>query len=35
MWNADGSPAPSIFVLDNLTKLMSSPESRLPPAPQR
>ncbi len=33
MWNADGSPAPSIFVLDNLTKLMSSPGNHLPPAP--
>jgi arabinogalactan endo-1,4-beta-galactosidase len=33
MWNADGSPAPSVFVLDNLTKLMSGPASRLPPAP--
>jgi len=31
MWNADGSPAPSIFVLDNLTKLTGNPESRLPP----
>jgi len=35
MWNADGSPAPSVFVLDNLTKLMSSPASHLPPAPAR
>jgi arabinogalactan endo-1,4-beta-galactosidase len=33
MWNADGSPAPSVFVLDNLTKLGSGPASRLPPAP--
>ena len=33
MWNADGSPAPSIFVLDNLLKLMNSPANRLPPAP--
>jgi arabinogalactan endo-1,4-beta-galactosidase len=33
MWNADGSPAPSIFVLDNLTKLMNSPGNHLPPAP--
>ena len=33
MWNPDGSPAPSVFVLDNLTKLMGGPASRLPPAP--
>jgi arabinogalactan endo-1,4-beta-galactosidase len=33
MWNADGSPAPSVFVLDNLEKLRSSPGSHLPPAP--
>jgi arabinogalactan endo-1,4-beta-galactosidase len=33
MWNADGSPAPSVFVLDNLTKLKDSPASHLPPAP--
>jgi arabinogalactan endo-1,4-beta-galactosidase len=32
MWNPDGSPAPSVFVLDNLTKLMGGPASRLPPA---
>ena len=31
MWNADGTPAPSIFVLDNLTKLKDGPESHLPP----
>lgn len=35
MWNADGSPAPSIFVLDNLTKLTGNAESRLPPPPGR
>ena len=34
-WNADGSPAPSVLVLDNLTKLRTSPESHLPPAPAR
>jgi arabinogalactan endo-1,4-beta-galactosidase len=33
LWNPDGSPAPAISVLDNLTKLMSSPASRLPAAP--
>jgi arabinogalactan endo-1,4-beta-galactosidase len=33
MWNADGSPAPSIFVIDNLVKLLSSPGNHLPPAP--
>jgi arabinogalactan endo-1,4-beta-galactosidase len=33
MWNADGTPAPSIFVQDNLTKLKASPANRLPPAP--
>ena len=33
MWKPDGSPAPSVFVLDNLTKLMGGPASRLPPAP--
>jgi hypothetical protein len=35
MWNPDGSPAPSVFVLDNLTKLMGGPASHLPPAPAR
>jgi arabinogalactan endo-1,4-beta-galactosidase len=35
MWNPDGSPAPSVFVLDNLTRLMGSPASHLPPAPVR
>jgi len=34
MWNSDGSPAPSVFVLDNLTKLMGSPANHLPPAPK-
>ena len=33
MWNPDGSPAPSVFVLDNLAKLKDSPENHLPPAP--
>jgi arabinogalactan endo-1,4-beta-galactosidase len=33
MWNADGTPAPSIFVLDHLEDLKSNPMSRLP-APQ-
>jgi arabinogalactan endo-1,4-beta-galactosidase len=33
MWNTDGSPAPSVLVLDQLTKLMDSPASRLPAAP--
>jgi hypothetical protein len=33
MWNPDGSPAPSVFVLDNLTRLKDSPENHLPPAP--
>ncbi len=32
MWNADGSPAPSVSVLDDLEKLKSGPESHLPPA---
>ncbi len=30
LWNSDGSPAPAIFVLDNLDKLMDSPDSHLP-----
>ncbi|MEJ2649721.1 MAG: glycosyl hydrolase 53 family protein, partial [Sedimentisphaerales bacterium] len=30
LWNSDGSPAPAIFVLDNLDKLMNTPSSRLP-----
>jgi arabinogalactan endo-1,4-beta-galactosidase len=33
MWNADGTPAPSIFVLDNLTALTTQPASRLPDPP--
>jgi len=33
MWNPDGSPAPSIFVLDNLKILTTQPASRLPDAP--
>ena len=35
MWNPDGSPAPSVSALDNLTKLKGNPESRLPAAPAR
>jgi len=34
MWNADGSPAPSIFVMDHLKDLSTSPLSRMPGAPQ-
>ena len=34
MWNADGSPAPSIFVMDHLKDLATSPLSRMPGAPQ-
>ncbi len=34
MWNPDGTPAPSIFVMDNLTKLMNSGVSCLPAAPK-
>jgi arabinogalactan endo-1,4-beta-galactosidase len=30
LWNSDGSPAPAIFVLDNINKLMNSPDSHLP-----
>ena len=30
LWNSDGSPAPAVFVLDNLDKLMDSPDSHLP-----
>jgi arabinogalactan endo-1,4-beta-galactosidase len=30
LWNSDGSPAPAIFVLDNLAKLTERPASRLP-----
>jgi arabinogalactan endo-1,4-beta-galactosidase len=33
MWNPDGTPAPSIFVMDNLAKLMNSPANHLPAAP--
>lgn len=32
LWNADGSPAPAISVLDNLS-LTNAPQSHLPPAP--
>ena len=34
MWNADGSPAPSIFVMDHLKDLATRPPSRMPRAPQ-
>jgi arabinogalactan endo-1,4-beta-galactosidase len=34
MWNADGSPAPSIFVMDHLRDLVTRPPSRMPRAPQ-
>jgi arabinogalactan endo-1,4-beta-galactosidase len=30
MWNADGTPAPSIFVLDHLDELKANPASRVP-----
>ncbi|MBN1973991.1 MAG: glycosyl hydrolase 53 family protein [Sedimentisphaerales bacterium] len=30
LWNSDGSPAPAIHVLNNLDKLMKSPDSRTP-----
>jgi len=30
LWNSDGSPAPAIFVLDNLTKLTARPPSHSP-----
>lgn len=30
LWNSDGSPAPAVFVLDNLDKLMNDPNSHLP-----
>jgi arabinogalactan endo-1,4-beta-galactosidase len=35
MWNADGSPAPAIFVMDHLKELATRPLSRIPRAPQR
>jgi arabinogalactan endo-1,4-beta-galactosidase len=31
MWTSDGSPAPSILVLDNLETLRTNAASRLPP----
>jgi hypothetical protein len=34
MWNRDGSPAPSIMVLDHLKELTTQPASKLPQAPQ-
>jgi hypothetical protein len=34
MWNADGTPAPSIFVLDHLEDLKNHPMSRLPAPPK-
>lgn len=33
MWNADGSPAPSIVVMDHLKDLATRPLSRIPRAP--
>ena len=30
MWNSDGTPAPSIFVLDHLKDLTTQPASQLP-----
>ena len=30
-WNADGSPAPMVFVLDSLNSLRTSPYSHIPP----
>jgi arabinogalactan endo-1,4-beta-galactosidase len=33
MWRPDGSPAPSIHVLDHLDELKASPASRIPPRP--
>jgi arabinogalactan endo-1,4-beta-galactosidase len=34
-WNADGSPGPSVFLLDNLTTLAKSPDSHAPAALKR
>ena len=31
LWNADGSPAPAVFTLDNLTTLATGPASHAPP----
>jgi arabinogalactan endo-1,4-beta-galactosidase len=35
MWNRDGSPAPSIFVLDHLKSLTTRPASRVPDEPRQ
>lgn len=35
MWNRDGSPAPSIFVMDQLQTLTTRPASQLPDPPRR
>ena len=35
LWNADGTPGPAVFVLDNLAKLKDAPGSHLPPAPAK
>jgi arabinogalactan endo-1,4-beta-galactosidase len=32
LWNADGSPAPAVFTLDNLTTLATGPASHAPAA---
>jgi hypothetical protein len=32
IWNADGSPGPAVFTLDNLTALTARPASHAPPA---
>jgi hypothetical protein len=32
MWKADGSAAPSIFVMDHLSELTARPPSMVPPA---
>ena len=34
MWNADGSPAPSIFVMEHWRELTTQPLSRMPRAPR-
>ena len=32
LWNADGTPGPGVFVLDNLSVLTKQPESHAPAA---
>jgi hypothetical protein len=34
LWNADGSPAPSLLVLDHLKDLTTQPASHLPGLPE-